>query len=100
MKQLQLAFSSFFFAFYFLSLYSIKKLAWIIFNAPGLFFLMRSMALILEHPMCTRASATINGALPRPATQWTPIRGGEFGPWFGSFLFNFLGPAVGFSSLG
>ena len=58
-------------------------------RAPGLFFLINSIALILSHPLWTKANATNNGALPSPATQCTPIRGG-FLSVVDIFLLNYL----------
>ena len=88
----QLLFSSFFpFPFPPTCLYSTRKLAYIIFKAPGLYFLISSIAFIYVHPLWTRAKATSKGALPRPATQWTPILGGAFLPVSSpSFLIFFL----------
>ena len=53
-----------------------RKLAWIIFNAPDLFCLINSIAFIAWHPLWTKANATNSGARPNPAKQWTPIRAG------------------------
>ena len=66
---------------YFFGLYSIKKFAYIIFNAPGLFLRINWIAFMLWQPLWTNASATISGARPRPATQWTAILGGPAFPW-------------------
>lgn len=44
------------------------------FRAPGLFFLIKSIALEGVHPLFTKAIATKKGARPSPATQCTPIR--------------------------
>ena len=43
------------------------------FKAPFRFLRIMSIAITGGHPLFTKASATKSGALPRPATQCTPI---------------------------
>ena len=53
-------------------------------KAPGLFFLISSIAFEGEQPLLTSAIATKKGARPKPATQCTPI-----------LLYSNLSPAYG-----
>ena len=63
-----------------LSLYSIRKFAYIMLREPGRLLRINSMAFIRSQPRWTRARATSSGARPSPATQCAPIRGGLGSP--------------------
>jgi len=61
--------------FFLLGLNPMRNLIWCWLNDPGTWILMCFIASRLGIPSSIRAMATITGALPSPATQWTAIAG-------------------------